>query len=40
MNYSHSTFSNITKQTGAKKWHQARQYSFKNVVVKSWLLVK
>ena len=39
MNYSHSILPNISKQTGAIKWHQAGQYSFKNVIVKSRLLV-
>ena len=39
VNYSHSTFPNTTKQTRSKKWHQVEQHSFKNVIVKSQLLV-
>ena len=39
MNYSHLTFPTLRSSQEAKNWQQAEQYSFKNITVKSRLLV-
>ena len=39
MNFRTQLFLTLRSKRGANKWHQAEQYSFKNVIVKSRQLV-